>query len=1302
MSIRIPRAPYILAHLGDTAGCGFHRILRPIELMSNKGVCRGRVETQYVQDHVLEAIKPDIIVWQRQEDVETIARYRRALPDAFFVYEIDDALSAVPDKSWHKAYMPSNVDSKTTRAIAMCDAVTVTTDDLAKRIKEICGNPELDVRVVANMLGADDLLNVEAVKKHAPKVAKLKPRIGWGGGIGHAGDMALLNKAFVELKDEVEWVFIGMNPEMPEGTSCKFAGATAPQEYLKSLAALDLDLMIAPLEENLFNNCKSNLRLVEAGACSYPVIASPVGPYKTGNPPVWAYADTPEAWIEAIRGFFSKSLKERNWAGEKMRRWVESNYILDNQVEERLEGWLPKNVRPFVPKVRKESGFGKPVLVYTGLHLPTDISDTWQVFDNLKDAIDINGTSDIIYMREGAMPTKSLLERLIAVPHQNVGTQSNAFNKTAVCTISVLSNDGGFFGFPKANTFTPMISETAQGIDQQAALDPKQFILPAACGPIVLITRDALNVAGLPDTDTPADVAVIEWSVRASTYSFKNIGFTGAYTSVETPMQIDQVAANKYSMRMALRFPQQQVEDVGLAQFRQDLEIRFCREAFTFLQPQRQDDYAAWASLIDTPGPRAIAQMQDWLMMQPNAQLRLVQYDPYGTVEDLLRTTEDAIDLEWAMFIQHNAIMSPEALAIFVAAIQENPEATIIYADHDYIDDKGHRAGHDFKPNFDLHLLLGRDYVTPVCAVRVGKDRPLSTLFPGDSTLVGDALYAAVFGSVINPGKQSIAHVPYVLAHLQLPPNKELAELTQHKVKTATAFMATYFGNDGSTVTPHPVGLGMMTVNYRGPAHQVSIIIPTKNKVEMLEPCINTILTMTKYAGEFEILVMDNGSDRPEMVTYLESLAFSDPRITVHSWPHAYNWSKLNNDAVKLAEGSVYVFLNDDTRVLSPHWLTEMVSLATMKDVGAAGAKLLYPHNALQHIGVVAHMGINGHTHKGIGANQIGYQGLAILSHEAAAVTGACLAVSKNIFNQVDGFDESLAHNFNDVVFCQELRRRGYVNVVAMEAQLQHLEGATRITAMTLEGRKLLAEEGARIGARYPEPDPYWSPNLRLTSVQNGIMTAGLNYDLLNWERLKRPWLNNRKPHRVLLVGEGHHAIDEKRDGDIVYEMVVTGEQVALANPALENVRPLTLREPAYAKDIFSRLGFDEILVTSIEKLQPSVLQFLLRLDIPITYRPIDAEALCPQRKLQVGGKACDKGWRTRACQTCVDKNNSAHGYVTHVSWMSDWARFIFNENVKVDLDNLESQEYGEAFNEVFFATTNEQSISQEDSHAAA
>jgi GT2 family glycosyltransferase len=265
------------------------------------------------------------------------------------------------------------------------------------------------------------------------------------------------------------------------------------------------------------------------------------------------------------------------------------------------------------------------------------------------------------------------------------------------------------------------------------------------------------------------------------------------------------------------------------------------------------------------------------------------------------------------------------------------------------------------------------------------------------------------------------------------------------------------------------------------PPPLASIIIPTRNARQLVRQCIESIRRKTTYAN-YEILLVDNGSDDKEAVDYFESLERSG-HIRLVRDPKPFNFSRINNGAARVARGEYLVFLNNDVEVITPDWLSELVSHAQRREIGAVGARLWYPNDTIQHAGLILVAGLAGHAHLGKRRGDHGYFSRASLIQSLSAVTAACLCVRKRYFEEVGGFDEDLAVAFNDVDLCLRLGGKGYRSLYTPYAELYHHESASRGYEDTPEKMIRFKKEAQALGDRWMPlllNDPYYSPNLAL------------------------------------------------------------------------------------------------------------------------------------------------------------------------------------------------------------------------------
>lgn len=1251
------RPPYILAHPADNFGCGHHRMVRPLEVFTGLGVAAGRADINIWPSEFLQALGPDVVVWQRQHEegqIENMKRYREALPNAFFVYELDDALSAVPEASFHRPFIPVDVDARMARAIEHVDVVTVSTQALKNHMRGVIGGDK-PIRVIPNMLSKEDFETAESIRKQTTAPHQ-QLRVGWGGGVSHKGDLDIIVPLIEAFGGHVEFVFLGMKPDTPHPV--EFHLGVAPRDYLQKLASLNLDLMIAPIEDNLFNRCKSNLRLIEAGACGYPVLASPVEPYLELSPPVFGYAEpTADAWIEKLRAFIETPADERRKHGEALAAWARRNFSMTDRGEERLKGWLPSNAKVFRPKLRAPA---KTLTIVCATPNP-GLSAFGHVVPTMREALDSSG--DILWLKQN-----------IAILPDTVRRMQAHMKKERVGSVVPLSNDGGVAGFPSPGMFKPLDPTRGADLDKLASamLADIDMKIQFPIGPAILMSRQAIDAVGAPEVIGVGieQMTIIEWASMIAARNFHNVVATDCFV---TAMEAHDPQMLQFgAQRSQMRWPPVTMEADPLADARERLEIAFHRDSYKSALPTEKPTYSEWCELFDTLSGRDLDAMKKsvagfaqkprfTIVLADDTTIVEEQCYPHIAVysgDDLTDLLEDAAPDHWIIFARPNSHIRSHTTNLFAAAISsvQFGDASLVYGDHDHIDKDGVRSDHYFKTNYDQDAFLCHDYITQICAIR-------STLVKGAGAVNAshvDVYRVALFVARAST-RTAMLHVPRILCHLE--PEAVANELATANIKAMVATGHIAERNWSGVVTSHPLTRKYNSVHWRAPETQplVSIIIPTKDRVEMLSPCIATLLTMTTYKN-FEILIVANNVTNPTMLDYLETFKAvnADPRVRLLQWNHDYNWSALNNFAAKQAKGDFFCLLNDDTRIISPEWLDEMVGAASREHVGAVGARLLYPNGLVQHVGVVAMNGLSGHIQKGTPDGAEGYHGYPLMSHECSAVTGACLLVSREKFEMAQGLDESLAHNFNDVAFCLELLTLGFTNVLAANANLQHLEGATRLSTLSREGMEILQRESKMVAERYPFPDVYWNQNLKVFHTHGGAMVQGLNSEMLSWPPAAWPWRGDDwATERVLVVGDDPETVRrEAREGNMIYAMSADGLSAKIVHPPLDNVRTWDLRNPESARMTLELLGIRRIIVTSIDEGPIEILPFLTRLGVQVDFRPSTAIAVCPRGNFETPIGNCGEGWK-RGCGTCIAQHGSPFGFVSVDGWRDTWKRFL-------------------------------------------
>lgn len=404
---------------------------------------------------------------------------------------------------------------------------------------------------------------------------------------------------------------------------------------------------------------------------------------------------------------------------------------------------------------------------------------------------------------------------------------------------------------------------------------------------------------------------------------------------------------------------------------------------------------------------------------------------------------------------------------------------TAAYADHDRLTGT-ERTAPDFTPEMSPDYLRRVAYAGPAVAFRsdAGTHAALAAAFA--ETQPSAALPSA-FLQRLDP--ETVTRVPFVLSH-----------------------------RIGAAPTPRFVTAKPAVAEPGEAFASVGIVIPTRDRIELLRPCIESILAQTDYpADRREIIVVDNGSEKPETAEYFRDIAARG--VVIVPAPGPFNFSAINNAGVARSNADILVFLNNDTTVNRADWLKKLVAQARRPEVGAVGATLLYPDDTVQHAGVI--LGVHGvgiHRHAGVPYTAIA---TADVTREFSAVTGACLAMRRTLFLELGGFDPSLEVNFNDTKLCVAAVQAGYRTVNIAEPLLYHHESKSRGYSDSSAKLNRLYREAATLIAQVPamfRDDPAYSPNLSLTRL----------YDPAFPPRIVRPWRRSRGAKRVLMLSLVH------------------------------------------------------------------------------------------------------------------------------------------------------------------------------------
>lgn len=466
------------------------------------------------------------------------------------------------------------------------------------------------------------------------------------------------------------------------------------------------------------------------------------------------------------------------------------------------------------------------------------------------------------------------------------------------------------------------------------------------------------------------------------------------------------------------------------------------------LSSVRNQIYQNWELCIaDDASPNQACRDLITQAAQQDSRIKYVFRNQNGQISQATNSALALATGEYVTFLDHDDELTDDALAIMAVYARTYPEVTFFYSDEDKIDRLGKRSEPHFKPDLNRTLALSMNYF---CHLSMYKTERVLELGGLRSEFDGAQDYDLALRMLSDLSDEQIMHVPHVLYHWRILPESTSSNIDAkpYALPASRAAVAAYVSRLGLVATVRadpelPILNQVIPTLTEHPL--VSIIIPTRDQVELLKACIDSILSFTTYPS-FEILIINNGSQESETLDYLQDL--ENGQIRVLDYPHEFNYSAINNFAVENAQGDYVCLLNNDIEVISHDWLEQMLAFAQLPGTGAVGAKLLYPDGRIQHAGVVLGVAglarVAGHAHKFFAADATGYMGRAMVANEFSAVTGACLLVSKSKYLQVHGLTQELTVGYNDVDFCLKLLAAGYKNVFVPQAKLTHHESVSR------------------------------------------------------------------------------------------------------------------------------------------------------------------------------------------------------------------------------------------------------------------
>lgn len=479
-----------------------------------------------------------------------------------------------------------------------------------------------------------------------------------------------------------------------------------------------------------------------------------------------------------------------------------------------------------------------------------------------------------------------------------------------------------------------------------------------------------------------------------------------------------------------------------------------------------------------------------------------IKYKFIGENKGIAGNTNEALSLvtgDFVALLDHDDLLPIFSLYEIVKCINENPDVEFIYTDEDKFEKLGgKRYDPYFKSDFAPDTLRANNFI---CHFSVFKKELMDKLGGFRSKYDGAQDYDILLR--MSEETNNIIHIPKILYHWRvhsLSTAKSGGTAKPYAYEAGIKAIQDHIDRIGLKGTVESGNtLGTYKVNYEIQGNpKVSIVIPNKDYVKTLKVCINSIKKLTTYEN-YEIIIVENNSEENETFEYYKKIDGKDKIKVVYFPEKEFNYSKIINFGVKNSTGDYIVQLNNDTELLTPNWLQEMLGFAQRDDVGAVGAELFYPDNTIQHAGIIIGIGgVAGHVFKNLPKGIHGYFSKDAMIQNLSAVTAACIMTPKSIYDEVGYMDEKFKVAFNDVDFCLKIRQKGKLIVYNPYVQFTHYESKSRGFEDTPEKKKRFQSEVDRFHDKWQsvldKGDPYYNINLRLDNDQCAIRTEKVKY----------------------------------------------------------------------------------------------------------------------------------------------------------------------------------------------------------------
>lgn len=583
--------------------------------------------------------------------------------------------------------------------------------------------------------------------------------------------------------------------------------------------------------------------------------------------------------------------------------------------------------------------------------------------------------------------------------------------------------------------------------------------------------------------------ALKRMAMRLKEYPFLYAAFRCAFRVLRKIKRI--LFSSKHKVRFSISKKRRNIETA--TQFDKNIKfsilvplyntpIKFLKQMINSVVNQT---YSNWQLCLADGSDRDHAYVGEYIKSLNDARISYKKLDKNMGISDNTNECIKLSDGDYIALFDHDDLLHPSALFEMAKATCEK-NADFIYTDEvTFVGKTSNITIYNYKPDYSPDTLRSYNYI---CHFTAFSRELLEQVGFFNNEYDGSQDYDLILR--LTEKAKNIAHI-----------QKPLYFWRSHKASVASDVSAKPYVVDSAkrALSAHLERLGLsgriedssvpttykIQYDIKG-IPLVSIIIPNKDHTDDLEKCLASVYGKSTYKN-FEVIVVENNSTEEETFEYYKEAQSKYKDLKVITWENSFNYSAINNFAVKQANGEYVLLLNNDIEVITPDWLEQMLMFAQRDDVGAVGAKLYYSDDTIQHAGVIVGLGgVAGHSHKYFDRDNPGYMARASIAQNLSACTAACLLIRKSVYEEIGGLDENYAVAFNDIDFCMAIRKAGYLIVFTPYAEFYHYESKSRGDEDTPEKRARFNSEVFRFQDKWGEElkkgDPYYNPNLTLDS----------------------------------------------------------------------------------------------------------------------------------------------------------------------------------------------------------------------------